>query len=73
MTLNYYRDQNLQTGEVNERIPAINFSRSQSYPFRSKKTSLLDLKWYEDISYDYSAQLTNNHVKALLRSAVPGV
>jgi hypothetical protein len=56
LSLNYYRDQNLQTGEVNERIPSASFTRTQSFPFRTKNTSLLDLKWYELISYDYSAQ-----------------
>jgi lipopolysaccharide assembly outer membrane protein LptD (OstA) len=67
MTLNYFRDQNLQTGEVDERIPSVNFTRSQSYPFRGKNTSALDLKWYETISYDYSAQFANNHNKMLLK------
>ncbi len=61
---NYYRDQNLQTGEINERIPAVTFIRSQTYPFRGRSTSLLDLKWYESISYDYNAQLINSHTKA---------
>jgi lipopolysaccharide assembly outer membrane protein LptD (OstA) len=57
LSLNYYRDQNLQTGEISERIPSAVFTRTQSYPFRSKNSSITDLKWYEVISYDYSAQL----------------
>ncbi|MGH2575684.1 MAG: putative LPS assembly protein LptD, partial [Ignavibacteria bacterium] len=65
LTANYYRDQNLQTGELNQRIPSVNFTRSQSFPFRGKSTSLLDLKWYEVISYSYSAQLLNNQTKRL--------
>jgi hypothetical protein len=66
IAINYYRDQNLQTGEVNERIPSINFIRSQSYPFRGKSTSTLDLKWYELIAYDYTAHFLTNHAKTLL-------
>jgi lipopolysaccharide assembly outer membrane protein LptD (OstA) len=69
ITLNYYRDQNLQTGEINERLPSVSFTRSQDYPFRGKKTSLLDLKWYEVISYGYSMQFLNSRAKTLLTDA----
>lgn len=65
VSLNYYRDQNLQTGEVTERIPSISFLRSQTFPFRTKNTSLLELKWYEMISYDYTSQLLNIHTKTI--------
>jgi hypothetical protein len=65
LSVNYYRDQNLQTGEINERLPSLFFSRSQSFPFRGKKTSLLDLKWYESIAYDYNSQLLNSRAKTL--------
>jgi lipopolysaccharide assembly outer membrane protein LptD (OstA) len=60
---NYYRDQNLQTGEIYENIPGVTFIRSQTYPFRGRSTSLLEPKWYESISYTYNAQLINNHSK----------
>jgi lipopolysaccharide assembly outer membrane protein LptD (OstA) len=63
ITLNYYRDQNLLSGEITERLPSASFTHSQSYPFRTKRTSLTDLKWYEVISYDYNAQFTNNRSK----------
>ena len=66
ITLNYHRDQNLQTGETNENIPSMSFVRSQSYPFRTKNTSTADLKWYETISYDYNVQFLNNRVKSLV-------
>lgn len=66
ITLNYHRDQNLQSGETNENIPSISFVHSQSYPFRTKNTSTADLKWFETISYDYNAQLLNNRVKSLV-------
>ena len=65
LSVNYYRDQNLQTSEINERLPSLSFSRSQSFPFRGKKTSLLDLKWYESIAYDYNSQLLNSRAKTL--------
>jgi lipopolysaccharide assembly outer membrane protein LptD (OstA) len=65
MSINYHRDQNLHTGEINERIPSVSFVHSQTYPFRSKNTSQLDLKWFELISYDYNAQLLDNHTKTL--------
>ena len=66
VTINYHRDQNLQTGETNENLPSLSFVHSQSYPFRSKNTSSTDLKWYELISYDYNAQFLNNRVKSLV-------
>ena len=65
ISINYYRDQNLQTGEINERIPSVSFVRSQSYPFRGKNASLLDLKWYEVIAYDYNSQLLYSRAKTL--------
>jgi lipopolysaccharide assembly outer membrane protein LptD (OstA) len=67
LTLNYHRDQNLQTGEVNQKVPSVSFSRSQTYPFRTKRTSLLDLKWYELIAYNYSASGLVNDVKSLIQ------
>ena len=65
LSINYYRDQNLQTGEINERLPSLSFTRSQSFPFRGKKTSLLELKWYESIAYDYNSQLLYSRSKTL--------
>jgi hypothetical protein len=65
ITINYYRDQNLQTGEVTERLPSVTFRHSQSFPFRTKRTSLLDLKWYEVISYSYGFNFLNNRLKTL--------
>ncbi len=40
MTLNVRRDQNLQTGQINEILPSIIFSRNQSFPFRSGKRTV---------------------------------
>lgn len=69
LSANYYRDQNLTTGEIKERIPSLSFTRSQSYPFRTRSTSTLDLKWYEQISYNYNSQLENQHTKTLFKDA----
>ena len=69
ISINYYRDQNLQTGEINERIPSVSFVHSQSYPFRGKNASLLDLKWYEVIAYDYNSQLLYSRAKTLQTDA----
>lgn len=66
ITLNYHRDQNLQTGETTENIPSVSFVHSQSFPFRGKNTSTNDLKWFEVISYDHNAQFLNNRVKSLV-------
>jgi lipopolysaccharide assembly outer membrane protein LptD (OstA) len=65
ISLNYYRDQNLQNGEVTENIPQITFTNSQTFPFRGKNTDVLKLKWYESISYGYNASLLNVHTKKL--------
>jgi lipopolysaccharide assembly outer membrane protein LptD (OstA) len=69
LSINYYRDQNLQTGEINERLPSLSFTRSQSFPFRGKKTLLLELKWYESIAYDYNSQLLYSRSKTLQTDA----
>jgi hypothetical protein len=73
LTINYFRDQNLQSGEVNQRVPGISFSRSQTFPFRSRSTSSPELKWYEVIAYNYSAQLVNNDRKVLVSDTVSSV
>jgi len=61
LTLNVYRDQNLQTGEFSERLPSISFTKSQTFPFRrGKKTGgLAELDWYELIGFSYSGQAMN--------------
>ena len=64
-SLNIYRDQNLQTGELSERLPSINFTRNQSFPFRRKQRgdglsgSIEEFQWYELIGYSYSGQALN--------------
>ncbi len=65
MTLNVRRDQNLQTGQVNEVLPSLSFSRSQSFPFRSGKRTATSgsQAWYEMIGYTYNGQFTNTRSK----------
>ncbi len=59
---NYYRDQNLQTGDLNERLPSVSFSVSETYPFRKDYTSN-DQKLYEFFSFSYNGSLLNNRTK----------
>lgn len=39
LSVSLFRDQNLITGDVHERLPSLSFSQSQIYPFRKKKSS----------------------------------
>jgi len=59
---NYYRDQNLQTGDLNERLPSVSFNISETYPFRKNYTSS-EQKLYEFFSYSYSGNFLNNRTK----------
>lgn len=59
---NYYRDQNLQTGDLNERLPSVSFNISETYPFRGDYVSG-DQKLYEYFSYSYNGTLLNNRTK----------
>lgn len=69
LSINYSRDQNLTTGEIKQTVPAVTFVRSQTFPFRGKNTSTLDLNWYEQISYNYNSQLQYRDEKLLVNSA----
>jgi len=62
LTLNYYRDQNLQTGDLNENLPSLSFNVSETYPFRKDAVSSSQ-KLYEFISYSYSGSFLNNRTK----------
>ncbi|MGE5437779.1 MAG: putative LPS assembly protein LptD, partial [Syntrophothermus sp.] len=46
LSLSYTRNQNLDNGNIDERLPNLTFNKSQSYPFRSKN-SVGQQKWYE--------------------------
>lgn len=68
MSVNYYRDQNLQNGNVTERLPSVAFSRTESYPFRSETSSGNNLKFYEYFSYSYSGNFQNNRTKQTIKN-----
>jgi len=68
MSVNYYRDQNLQNGNVTERLPSVAFSRTESYPFRSETSSGNNLKFYEYFSYSYSGNFQNNRTKQTVKN-----
>lgn len=63
MTLNYNRRQNLESGDIYETLPSINYNVPILYPFRSKYSSSRDQKWYELIGINYSGQLKNQRDK----------
>lgn len=63
LSLNYFRDQNLQTGDVSERIPLINFAVSQTFPFESKYSGTLNKKFYEYFNFSYNGSVLNTREK----------
>jgi len=72
ISVSLYRDQNLQTGEVNQQLPNITFAQAQFYPFKrdSKSRGMTgepqtEQSWYEMIGVNYNAQLMNTSRKYL--------
>ncbi|MGH2568906.1 MAG: putative LPS assembly protein LptD, partial [Bacteroidota bacterium] len=69
VTVSAYRDQNLQTGAVEERLPAVSFQQGQFFPFRTLSRSrgltseTTGLSWYEMIGLTYNAQGQSNRSK----------
>ncbi|HEY4611737.1 MAG TPA: putative LPS assembly protein LptD, partial [Bacteroidota bacterium] len=69
ISLSAYRDQNLQTGAVEERLPSISFQQGQFFPFRrSAKSRGLsgasgEYAWYEQIGLSYNGQGQSNRSK----------
>jgi lipopolysaccharide assembly outer membrane protein LptD (OstA) len=61
LTLNYYRDQNLINGDINERLPNVNFSITQTFPFESQS---IEKKFYEYFSYSYNGTFSHSRTKA---------
>jgi lipopolysaccharide assembly outer membrane protein LptD (OstA) len=63
LTVNIYRDQNLSTKDVEERLPSFSFSQGQFFPFRRSSKSRSqsvdassENSWYEMIGVSYNAQ-----------------
>lgn len=82
LTINIYRDQNLRTGDVEERIPSVNFTQGQFFPFRfgsaakGRQGENSEYAWYEMIGMSYSGQAQSNRSKrvTVVKSRVnPGV
>ncbi len=61
LTLNYYRSQNLKSGDITEKLPGLSLNLPIVYPFRSKLSSSGKLKWYEKIGLKYNGTLRNQH------------
>ena len=58
LTLNASHSQNTQTKMVNITLPEISFSVNRFYPFR-KKDKVGGLKWYDNISVNYTLNAKN--------------
>ncbi|MCX6134757.1 MAG: putative LPS assembly protein LptD [Ignavibacteriales bacterium] len=63
LSVSLYRDQNLSSGNIQERFPTVSFSQAQFYPFRpsSKPGATFgdqgaDYTWYQMIGVNYNAQ-----------------
>lgn len=65
LSLNYYRDQNLINGSVQERLPSVRFNISETAPFANRNSSG-ENKWYEFFSYSYTATAQNNRIKSVI-------
>jgi len=63
ISINYSRSQNLESGNISEVLPSINFNKSISFPFKSKTATGRDQKWFELIGYSYSSRFQNNRTK----------
>lgn len=65
LSANYYRDQNLTTGSINENIPSVNFTVTQTYPFQSATSTSDNKSLMEYFSYGYRGSFLNNRVKTV--------
>ena len=63
LSLSYSRRQTLQSGDISEVLPNLNFSMSQKYPFRSKN-HVGEMKWYDLVGYSYNGQFENQRNKS---------
>ncbi len=72
LSVSLYRDQNLTTGAIEERLPSISFAQGQFYPFRRTTqsrgigtTGEIEQAWYELIGISYNAQGQRNRSKTV--------
>lgn len=64
MNISYNRTQNLESGNITESLPSINFSKNTFYPFKSALSrSLQNQNWYEMLALSYSGQFRNERRK----------
>lgn len=68
LSINYFRDQNLQTEDVTERLPLVNFNVSQTYPFESNISDSYNKKIYEYFNYSYNGSFLNNRTKRTVKT-----
>ncbi len=68
ITINYNRNQNLQTGSTVETLPSLNFNMSQKYPFKKEGSTRKNQEWYEYIGFTYNNQFKNELKKTRLNS-----
>lgn len=61
LSLSYSRSQDLQSGNIEETLPNLTFTKSQSYPFKGEGVG--KQKWYELFGYNYSGQFLNRRNK----------
>jgi hypothetical protein len=62
LSMNYSRNQNLETGNITEYLPSMSFSKSQFYPFKKKKRIGVE-EWYEQFGINYNGQFQNRRLK----------
>jgi hypothetical protein len=61
LSASYSRNQDLGSGNIQEVLPSLTFTRSQSYPFRGSGVG--EQKWYELFGYSYTGQFENDRDK----------
>ncbi len=62
LTLGYNRRQTFETNNIYEELPNLSFTKSQFYPFRSKRVGGEE-SWYEQLGFSYSGQFQNRRTK----------
>ena len=61
LSMSYSRSQDLQSGNIEEILPNLTFTKTQSYPFKGEGVG--KQKWYELFGYNYSGQFLNRREK----------
>ncbi len=63
LTVNYSRNQDLQSGDIRETLPSVSFNLNTFKPFQGKNTDPRNMEWYEYISMSYNNRLRNTRDK----------